>query len=154
MAYQPQQRTPARNDRGGEADQDFFDWLKQNVVLAVPGPDLFDETAKEIARTLRPHPGNRRSSNKTTQIRRFYDELLRYRSAARTDEEVAKILPFIRMINAKAAYASQRDSDGAPLVDRNFREFLRVVLDQVVDRRTLENACTLFEAVIGFSPRN
>lgn len=152
MAHQPQQHR-RRND-GPPPDSDFEKWLKESINLRKPSPELFDTHAQKIALTLRPDPSNKQSSNKSAQIRRFYDELLRFRSSAKTDEQVQKALPFIRMINAKAAYASARESEGAPLVDSKFTQFLRVMLNQIEDRNTLNNACTLFEAVIGFSPRN
>lgn len=149
MAQHPQQRRPGGGGQGGQAEDAGFAALLARVDLEAPGEDLFDTVAEKIAKQLREG-----RSNKTAQVRRFYDEMLRFRSAARTDEAVRKLLPHIRMLNAKAAYASQRSSEGGKLVDESFLAFLRAMLGQVKDRQTLENACTLFEAVIGFSPRN
>jgi CRISPR-associated protein Csm2 len=134
------------------ADDAFVAGLGHRINLRSPSKSLFDTDAEWIANRLRANE----KSNKTTQIRRFYDELLRFRASAAntTPEQFEKILPFIRMVNAKAAYASHRKAEQGYLVDGNFIAFLRTMLDQVEDFETLKNACTLFEAVIGFSPRN
>ncbi|WP_194745255.1 type III-A CRISPR-associated protein Csm2 [Thermaurantiacus tibetensis] len=111
-----------------------------------------------MAKTLRPAAGQ--GPNKRSQVRRFYDELLRFRArlpvahapAGGEDEEFRRALPFIRMLNARAAYAAERKSDGGNLVSAEFTAFLRRLLEEVRDRETLANACTMFEAVIGFMP--
>lgn len=156
MAQHPQQRRPGGGGQGGQGgqaqDREFDSYLEREINLAEPGVALFDTVAETIAKQLR-----QGSSNKTAQVRRFYDDMLRFRAAARadkSDEAFGKLLPHIRMLNAKAAYASQRKGEGGNLVDESFRAFLRTMLGQVKDRQTLENACTLFEAVIGFSPKN
>lgn len=125
-----------------------------SINLKSPAPTLFDRDAEAIAGVLR--PDSRHKSNKSSQIRRFYDELLRYESMLRGADSAVftQKLPLIRMINARAAYAAGRKSEGGTLVDGNFTEFLRAMLDKVEDYPTLKNACTLFEAVIGFSPRD
>lgn len=134
-----------------------FDEILANMDLQAPGADLFDRHAEAIARQLRASGGK---SNKSSQIRRFYDELLRWEANIRNQPEGVReqafnqALPFIRMINARAAYAAGRDNDKAKLVDDNFTKFLRAMLDRVTDYTSLRHACTLFEAVIGFSPRN
>ncbi len=135
-------------DGGGRAasvavDPELVSVLKR-INLAAPHPAMFDNDAQQIADLLRLQAGK----NKSSQIRRFYDELLRYRAQVRDDAALIRALPFIRMLNARAAYAVSRD-----LVDVNFREFLRTLLEQVKDTTTLRNACTTFEAVIGFSPK-
>ena len=114
----------------------------KRVNLTEPHADMFDKDAQTIAFALA-----NGSSNKSSQIRRFYDELLRYKSQVRDDAGLKTALPFIRMLNARAAYAGSRKP---PLVDKGFQEFLRTLLDQVKDKDTLRNACTTFEAVIGF----
>jgi CRISPR-associated protein Csm2 len=130
--------------------------ILKTVALAEPQPELFDDVARRISEILRPQGAGRRDPNKRSQIRRFYDEMLRFESELRraNDETFAKRLPFLKMLNARAAYAAERKAEGGTLVDRNFTAFLKALLDQVEDPRTLRNACTLFEAVIGFSPRD
>jgi CRISPR-associated protein Csm2 len=128
----------------------FHDVLKQ-IDLREPHPAMFDTHAKVIADKLAS-----KGSNKSSQIRRFYDELLRYQQAANraSEQEFNRLLPFIKMLNARAAYAQQRKADSNTLVTSEFTDFLRALLDQVADTRTLRHACTMFEAVIGFSPKD
>lgn len=127
--------------------------LLGRVSLADPAPELFDTTSEQIAKQFQDDGG---AANKSTQIRRFYDEVTRYADRVRgmDEDHFAKILPFIRMINARVAYAAQRDGEGKkPLVGPHFREFMRHGLAQVNSVATLQTFRSLFEAVIGFSPR-
>lgn len=131
----------------------FQDALKQ-INLSTPHADMFDTHALVVAQELGSSGGRR--SNKSSQIRRFYDEMLRFEQSlrGRTQAEFDNVLPFIRMINARAAYASERKSEGGTLVTREFTEFLRALLSQVKDHNSLRHACFMFEAVIGFSAKD
>ncbi|MFN3370892.1 MAG: type III-A CRISPR-associated protein Csm2 [Sphingomonadaceae bacterium] len=148
---------PRRDEATSREPSAEFKALLEGISLAQPAADLFDAVAEKIARTLRPSASH--GPNKRTQVRRFYDEMLRFRMRlpeARApdgpDEDFARALPFLRMLNARAAYAAERKGEGGTLVTTEFTAFLRRLLDQVSDRRTLANACTMFEAVIGFLP--
>ena len=123
--------------------------LTEEINFKNPSPRLFDDVARQAARIV----GQDRGRNKNTQIRRFYDELvmwdMRVNQVVREGKEPAQrlkeYLPFIRMMNAKAAYA-----DGRKLVDENFKELLRKCLQQVEDPQTLRHCRTFFEAFMGF----
>lgn len=149
---------PRDNDRQPRGPSDEFKMLLQRITLASPDPDLFDSVAQQVARTLRPAANH--GPNKRSQVRRFYDELLRFRArlprahapSAGEDVDFRRALPFIRMLNARAAYAAERKGEGGTLVSVEFTAFLRHLLAEVKDRETLANACTMFEAVIGFMP--
>ena len=115
-------------------------------------PKIFDETAKKAAEIVGEHKGKK---NKPTQIRKFYDELLRLEQVVSRDDphstdatnSLATQLPMIRMLNAKAAYAEGRD-----LVDRDFVELLRHCLKQIDPNKpkSLRNCCLFFESFLGF----
>lgn len=149
---------PRRTDERPQVQSEGFSTLLQKISLASPGPDLFDGVAQQVASTLRPTATH--GPNKRSQVRRFYDELLRFRArlpvahkpAVGEDVEFGRALPFIRMLNARAAYAAERKGEGSNLVSNEFTAFLRRLLEDVKDRETLANACTMFEAVIGFMP--
>lgn len=134
---QPQQRDTASSTQ--------FDHIKLSPPL---NPDLFCDTAREAAQAV-VRADNQR--NKSTQLRRFYDELLlwemrvRQVEEARQSEKFEEFLPFIRMLNAKAAYA-----EGRKLVDRTFVKLMHHTLAEVKDPQSL-TACKLFwEAFMGF----
>ncbi|MCF7992151.1 MAG: type III-A CRISPR-associated protein Csm2 [Thiohalocapsa sp.] len=108
-------------------------------------PQLFNEIAKRCARTIADSENKR---NKPSQLRRFYDELVMWNTKAEQhpgEEAVAQYLPFILMLNAKAAYA-----EGRELVDANFVTLLSHCLRQVKDARTLALVKLFFEAFLGF----
>jgi CRISPR-associated protein Csm2 len=105
-------------------------------------PELFNTTALKAAKEV---AGNQRS-NKSSQLRKFYDELLTWETrVAQQPGKFDEYLPFIRMINAKVAYA-----EGRNLVDPMFVDLMRHTLSEVKNPETL-TICKLFwEAFMGF----
>jgi CRISPR-associated protein Csm2 len=131
--------------------QELQDLLKK-VDLAEPSADMFDGVAEKIAKELSSDGLNK---NKPAQVRKFYDEIVRYsdrhRGTARPDEDKSlfeRDLPFIRMICARAAYAKTREH-----VDGNFVAFMQDGLRKIGTAEELHRFRDLFEAVIGFSPK-
>ena len=137
--------------RPSESSDSEMEALCRKVLLVPPqgeplAPELFDDIAEKVARKVA------RDNTKTSQLRRFYDELLRWDDRVnRGDPEGAKDrlrehLPFIRMMNAKAAYAK-----GRKLVGQSFVALLRRCLEQVSDDpAALRNCRLFFEAFMGF----
>lgn len=110
--------------------------------------DLFDVIAEKAAKIVA------KEKTKNSQLRRFYDELWRWDERVNSgDPEGAETrlrehLPFIRMMNAKAAYAKGR---GGNLVGGSFVVLLRSCLAQVSgDPAALRNCRLFFEAFMGF----
>lgn len=126
--------------------RDISDVL-QVINLKAPTVSLFDTVAKDAAGIIA-----RGRGNKPTQLRRFYDELVMWETRVHQSLEpedpqalLQNYLPFIRMMNAKAAYAQ-----GRKLVDENFTKLLGACLNQVEDPDSLRNCRTFFEAFMGF----
>ncbi len=59
--------------------------------------------------------------NKISQIRKFYDQVLRFSSDLKSGEDYKMILPYLKMLNAKAAYA-----EGRKLVTGEFKNFIKM----------------------------
>ncbi|MBW1691494.1 MAG: type III-A CRISPR-associated protein Csm2 [Deltaproteobacteria bacterium] len=110
-------------------------------------PTLFSIRAEELARELaRDHKDSREKSNKRTQLRKFYDEVVRLDSTAKTKpNEWDNILPLVHMLVAKSAYA-----EGRKLVSDNFVSFIRDSIDQISGREDLTVFANFFEAFMGF----
>ena len=106
-------------------------------------PELFNSIAKDAAKKV---ADASRERNKSTQLRRFYDELCLWDlRVTQQPEKFLDYLPFIRMLNAKVAYA-----EGRKLVDGTYVSLLHHTLREVKDRESLA-ACKLFwEAFTGF----
>lgn len=160
--------TPTRRDRGRQGSQgrgpgpdrrppgpkrdnpEMID-LRGKVVLVPPegqplAPDLFDGIAEKAAKIVA------EDGTKPSQLRRFYDELLRWEARVNEGgpdgarERLREHLPFIRMMNAKAAYAK-----GRKLVGSSFVTLLGRCLEQVNDDPgALRNSRLFFEAFMGF----
>ncbi len=113
--------------------------------------ELFNETAKGWAEAI----GSGKGGVQNTQMRKFYDKVLELNDKAKditTDEEFKEeILPFVKMLNSKVAYASQRNSGGGKLVNEAFVKMMNDCIRQVNNsKKELDTFKLFFEAVIGF----
>jgi CRISPR-associated protein Csm2 len=122
----------------------LWDGWKQEVVLAgAIKPDLFDGVAKKAATAL----AGVRNSNKPSQLRRFYDEIVMWTEKVGDDQQrLNENLPFIRMMNAKTAYAKGRNA----LVSGEFVDLIQHGLSQVKSPENLRIFKLFIEAVMGF----
>jgi CRISPR-associated protein Csm2 len=106
-------------------------------------PELFNSIAEEAAKAV----GANGRSNKPSQLRRFYDELILWESkVARQPDKFNEYLPFIRMINAKVAYARGRNQ----LVDDQFVTLMHHALRQITDAQSVTTCKLFWEAFMGF----
>ncbi|MCD2452430.1 type III-A CRISPR-associated protein Csm2 [Methylicorpusculum oleiharenae] len=106
-------------------------------------PELFNGIAKNAAKQVA-SGGDR--VNKATQLRKFYDEIVLWDNKVLLHpEKFDEYLPFIRMLNAKVAYA-----EGRKLVDHNFVGLLNNGLKQVICPITLHTFKLFMEAFMGF----
>ncbi|MFZ7110046.1 MAG: type III-A CRISPR-associated protein Csm2 [Desulfatiglandales bacterium] len=110
-------------------------------------PLLFSKVAEELALLMKDDfEKQRRKVNKRTQVRKFYDEVLRLNMLARERPKQWDIIkPQVHMLTAKAAYA-----EGRELVSANFRLFVKNAVDQVDTPEDLNVFSNLFEAFMGF----
>jgi len=110
-------------------------------------PDLFSEKAEELAKKIyKEQLESKGKANKPTQIRKFYDEVLRFDSIVKANPtEFENILPYLKMLNAKAAYAMGRD-----LVSKGFKDFISYSLGQIHTKEDFDVFADLFEAFMGY----
>lgn len=117
--------------------------LLNQINFKEPSAELFDTTAEEIAKQL---SNVGREMNRSTQLRRFYDEICTWDAQIKQNpEKFASYLPLIRMLNAKAAYAQ-----GRRLVDGQFASLMSNCLPKVTCLQTFANFKLFFEAFLGF----
>ena len=113
-------------------------------------PELFSAKAEAFANQISNESGDR--TNNPTQIRKFYDEVLRFDSMLKgipdekQKEEFEKMLPYIKMLNAKAAYALGRNE----LISKGFKDFIAAAVKQTHDKDDFDAFAGLFEAFMGF----
>lgn len=116
-----------------------------------PSPELFNKLAQEVADQLKNDQTSKLAGNKSTQIRGFYDELVNWQQRIGDSEEKFKQYEaFIRMMNAKVAYAFGRRSNGLPLVSQNFKDWFSHCVGQTQSPEGLNHFRLHFEAVLGF----
>jgi CRISPR-associated protein Csm2 len=111
---------------------------------------LFSDIAQEKALTVR--EGSGRDSNKSTQLRKFYDELVMWfekvhfeRTPIEREAKYTEVAPFIQMLVAKVAYAKGRGH-----VDDNFEKLFAHLIRQISDVESLKHAKLFMEAFMGF----
>lgn len=116
-------------------------------------PTLFSEQADRWAELVfRESKGDngKEDMNKPTQLRRFYDEVLRFSSALKIGgevdrEEFDRQLPYIRMLNAKTHYAKARKH-----VSESFVGMIERCVKEVQTPEDLEAFKSFFEAFMGY----
>jgi CRISPR-associated protein Csm2 len=107
-------------------------------------PEIFSLVADKLAKTIYEEGSGK--VNKPTQIRKFYDEVVRFDNIIKTNPaEFNAMLPYLKMLNAKAAYAMGRD-----LVSKGFKDFISNSLKQISDRDDFNVFASLFEAFMGY----
>jgi CRISPR-associated protein Csm2 len=107
-------------------------------------PQLFSVHAEKLAQELAEVNQRSRQMNKRTQIRKFYDEVVRLDMAAKT-RDWDDVQPLIHMLVAKVAYARGRN-----LVSDDFVGFIRSAVGQVSQKDDLAVFASFFEAFMGF----
>jgi CRISPR-associated protein Csm2 len=112
-------------------------------------PKLFSEEAEKFAKEIAEDNkiSKNGKSNKRTQIRKFYDEVIRLDMEAKTrPQEWDNILPMLNMLTARAAYSKGRDE----LISDNFLTFIRSSINNVSEPKDLSVFANFFEAFMGF----
>lgn len=134
-----------------------------SIDLSRPNINLFNETAQSIAKEmaypelLNWNKKNRaweikhdKNINKITQLRKFYDEVCMWEAKSKDINVFSENLPFIKMLNAKVAYARSRE-----YVDDKFVVMIAGCLSQINETndegiKKFKNFRTFFEAFYGF----
>jgi CRISPR-associated protein Csm2 len=142
-----------RNYNRREAYLPTLDTSKIIFSAAKLDEELFSEVASETAKTIAGNPS--KHINKSTQLRRFYDEIVMWehktmllaniKEEEQREEKFTEMLPFIKMINAKVAYA-----EGRKLVDSNYVKLMSHCLSQVKDQASMKHFKLFMEAFMGF----
>lgn len=110
-------------------------------------PALFSTKAEALAKELaNDHETSRKKFNKRTQIRKFFDEVVRLDMIVKSrPEDWHSIVPLVHMLTAKAAYAKGRE-----LISENFLKFIKDSVEQIEEQKDLSVFATFFEAFYGF----
>lgn len=109
-------------------------------------PTLFSKQAEALAVNISKEIEQNRNANKRTQIRKFYDEVVRLDMDAKAREDSWNdIVPLVHMLTAKAAYAKGRN-----LISDGFLNFIKQSVEQIMMPKDLSVFANFFEAFMGF----
>lgn len=105
---------------------------------------LIKDDAKKYAEEIVKHRGSR---DNYTQIRKYYDELVRIQqqSLGSDEETFKKFLPSIYIVAAKASYAV-----GKKTLTQSFGIFIEKNVKSIYTKEDLNNCIMLYEAVLGY----
>ena len=103
-----------------------FEHIELNQLEA----ETFGKVAETWAEKI-----NHNSKNKSSQLRKYYDELVMWNDKVQQTDDYVGNVPFIKMMKAKVAYAKGRD-----LVDENFQKMFNRIIDEIEDTESLRNA--------------
>jgi CRISPR-associated protein Csm2 len=150
-SYGSPQRSGWGNDRRDEAPRITISTV--DVRLKDIPKTLFSDIAKAKAATVFDAGGGKNGSkNKSTQLRRFYDELVMWfekvhfeRTPQDRETKYTEVAPFIQMLVAKVAYAKGRNH-----VDECFEQLFSHVVKEISDATSLKHAKLFMEAFMGF----
>lgn len=110
----------------------------------IPNPSIFWHEAEKLSEKL----ANQGQANKRTQIRKFYDEVLRLDQDAKRlpDDQWPHILARLNLLVPKAVYAWGRNN----LVSEDFVKFIKESVQQIQTKDDLAIFANFFEAFMGF----
>ena len=120
--------------------------------------DLFSDEAEKVVKCLinkninsdfKENRGRRKLVKKisSTQIRKFYEEVLNLKSQLENGKNFKEILPYFKMLKAKANVAYERD-----VINSNFKTFIEKNVDYVGNKEErFKIFCTFFEAIVAYA---
>lgn len=116
---------------------------------------LLESNAREIAQVLCKKEGRKgKNELSVTQARRFYNEFHRldrqlrcYSQKTNKKEAFEKILPHIKLLRARVAFATGRKNNP---ITKNFYVFLDKRIEQITSIEDFQTFLLHFEAVLGF----
>ena len=116
-------------------------------------PDLFSVVAERAANLCADEVGKKKKLNSSTQIRRFYDEVVMwenkfqtYSSLEEKKQAFEQNSPYIQMIRSKIAYAKGRE-----LLGDDMEALLNKTISNMKSYDTFQTGKLFFEAFLGFS---
>ena len=113
--------------------------------------DLMSDDAKKwavnVSKAGLNSRGDKLEKNKISQLRKFFDEATRLSIMIKDGEDYRNVIPYIKMLKAKVAYA-----EGRKLVTAEFNDFISRSIAEVKvdDAVSFELFLSFFEAFIGF----
>ena len=128
-----------------------IEYFKDGAV----NPDLVTTYAQEYAdKFVPPKDPNFKGKSAakavtSAQLRRFYGDVkkmeMRLKDSSDKDTAFLEILPYIKLLKAKAAYAQKRE-----LVNESFKNWIWENVDMINNRKYFAAFLLYFEAVVGF----
>ena len=154
MNHRPHNRPPKRpHTEQPEQPRPKIDGLLDRISFSKGGlsVDIFSDVAEQAANIIS-RSSSRRTENRSTQLRKFYDELFMWNETVQQERghearsaKYAELAPFIKMLKAKVAYARGREH-----VDREFEKLFARCIDSIDSYESLRYGKFFMEAFMGY----
>ena len=125
-----------------------FEYFKGDAI----NPELVTTLAQEWANKFYPKKEDRQKNAiliKSAQLRKFYNDVknleMRWENSQDKEKAFREILPMIKLLKAKAAYANKRT-----LVPESFKSWIWENVDMINEMKDFKAFLLFFEAVVGF----
>lgn len=109
-------------------------------------PELVTKMAQNAAQSFFSGP---RDELKASQLRKFYGDVktleLRYKNSTNKKSAFQEILPLIKLLKAKSAYANSRE-----VIPATFKNWIWENVDSISSEKDFLAFLLYFEAVVGF----
>lgn len=128
--------------------ENSFTYFKGEAI----NPELVTTVAEKWANEFYPKEENKRKGRiviNAAQLRRFYGDVknmeMRWKNSADKEKAFREILPMIKLLKAKTAYAHSRK-----LVPESFKFWIWDNVDMINKEKDFKAFLLYFEAVVGF----
>jgi CRISPR-associated protein Csm2 len=118
----------------------FFEDSKKEIIRK----DLLDKKAYELGKRFAKRKREGGDELSSSQLRNFFNDVRSLEAKVRA-EDFPKVMPHIKMLKAKVAYA-----EGRGKVPTSFKALISKCVDLIEDKKDFEGFVKFFEAIVGF----
>ncbi|MCX7830772.1 MAG: type III-A CRISPR-associated protein Csm2 [Acidobacteria bacterium] len=137
------QNPPKKENKGDEVLQLPEIVFYKDKSKGLISDELFKSTADKCAETIK--RAKKGETNKPTQLRKFFDEVLMLKSRIQQGGDFEKIKPYIGMIMAKVKYAKGRKH-----ITQEFVNLFEKCLNQIETKEDFYIFVDFLEAFMGY----
>lgn len=125
----------------------FYEDPTKKIINQDLMSDVAKKWAEKVSKAGLNLKGDKLEKNKISQLRKFFDEAVRLSGLIKNGEDFRNVIPYIKMLKAKAAYA-----EGRKLITSEFNDFISRSIAEVHsdDATSFELFISFFEAFIGY----
>ncbi len=127
--------------------------MENNIIISFEQPDgipnFIKNESEKIANIIYPVDLDKKIHDSYTQLRKYYDELLRIQAMVGSGDNFDKYLPAIYILGSKAKYAVSRD-----VMSEDFSNFITENIKNINKKNDFDNFILCYESILGYIKYN